>query len=338
MSTTAAVDLPAAAGTPAAPRRGLVLGAGGVLGFSWAVGALTALEHEYGFDCRDAEYIVGTSAGSITAALLGCGVSVEVMLRHQSGIPIPTDPVIEYDYDSDGSGRPLPPIPAPGIGSAGLLLRTALHPRRITPLAALSAVLPRGRASLEPVGQIVGDIAGDSEWTPHPATWVVAMDYATGRRVPFGRQGAPAAALPDAVMASCAIPGWYAPVLIGDRCYVDGGTCSSTSVDLLAGLGLDEIFVVAPMASFAYDRPRSVAGQFERRFRRIVTRRLRREAEKVQEAGTDVVMLGPGPEDLATIGPNLMDPRRRQQVLDTSLRTSAGSLRELSPSDVPSAV
>ena len=56
-------------------RRGLVLGAGGVLGFTWAVGALTAIEQEEGFDCRDVEMIVGTSAGSITAALLGCGTN-----------------------------------------------------------------------------------------------------------------------------------------------------------------------------------------------------------------------------------------------------------------------
>lgn len=134
-------------------------------------------------------------------------------------------------------------------------------------------------------------------------------------------------------MASCAIPGWYTPVTIDGRRYVDGGACSSTSLDLLAGLGLDEIFVVAPMASFAFDRPHSVAGQFERRFRRTVARRLMREAEKVREAGTDVIMLGPGPEDLAAIGPNLMDPRRRREVLETSLRTSVESLRGLAASE-----
>lgn len=314
-------------------RRGLVLGAGGVLGFSWAVGALTALEQEHGFDFREMDYLVGTSAGSITAALLGCGVSVESMLRHQSGIPVPTDPVIEYDYEADGGG-PLPPIPAPGLGSAALLVRTALHPFQVTPLAAMSAVAPRGRASLEPVRAIISGVAGDNPWTDHPSTWVVAMDYATGRRIPFGRPGAPDAALPDAVMASCAIPGWYAPVTIGGRRYVDGGACSSTSLDLLAGLGLDEVYVVAPMASFAPDRPWSVAARFERSFRRIVTGRLRREAEKVRESGTDVTMLAPGPEDLQAIGANLMDPRRRRRVLETSLRTSANSLRELGGGDL----
>ena len=51
------------------PRRGLVLGGGGVLGGTWAVGALVALEEQYGFAVSDAEIIVGTSAGSVLAAL-----------------------------------------------------------------------------------------------------------------------------------------------------------------------------------------------------------------------------------------------------------------------------
>ena len=43
------------------------------------------------------------------------------------------------------------------------------------------------------------------------ATWIVAVDYDSGRRVVFGRGGAPAVPLPDAVVASCSIPGWYRP-------------------------------------------------------------------------------------------------------------------------------
>ena len=59
-----------------ATRRGLVLGGGGVLGAAWMVGALQALEDEIGVDVREFEAFIGTSAGSILAALLGSGVSV----------------------------------------------------------------------------------------------------------------------------------------------------------------------------------------------------------------------------------------------------------------------
>ena len=75
----------------------------------------------------------------------------------------------------------------------------------------------------------------------------------------FGRAGRAGGRWPTAVMASCAIPGWYAPVSIDGRRYVDGGAWSSTNVDLLAGLGLDEVYVLAPMASFDLDRPTQLA-------------------------------------------------------------------------------
>jgi NTE family protein len=65
----------------------------------------------------------------------------------------------------------------------------------------------------------------------------------------------------------------------------------------------------------------------ERRWRRMLTRRVLAEAEAARATGTAVTLLGPGPEDLAAIGANLMDPRRRQAVLATALRTSAEALR-----------
>jgi NTE family protein len=56
-------------------RRGIVLGGGGVLGGTWAVGALCALEERLGIRANDADVIVGTSAGSVVASMLGCGVT-----------------------------------------------------------------------------------------------------------------------------------------------------------------------------------------------------------------------------------------------------------------------
>ena len=320
-------------------RRGLVLGAGGVLGFTWMVGALSALEQEEGFDVRSVEACIGTSAGSILAALLGCGVGVDAVLRHQHGIPLPTDPSIGWDYDRD-SGRTVPPRPGLGVGSPDLLLQVARHPLQVPPLAAASALLPRGRGTLQPVERMVAALAGGllagqddpadfhrPQWPVNPRVWVVAMDYGAGKRVAFGREGAPPARLSEAVTASCAIPGWYRPVTIAGRRYVDGGTCSPTSLDLMAGLGLDEVYVLAPMASFAYDRPRSPAARMERTWRRTVTRRVLGEAATVRESGTSVILLGPGPEDLRAMGANLMNHRRRTDVLATSLRTSPLALR-----------
>ena len=307
-------------------RTGVVLGAGGVLGAAWTIGALAALQETRGWDPREAEVLIGTSAGSVLAGFLGCGVGVDVLLDHQRGIVNAEAPDISYDPDKD-SGGALPPLPRPGIGSARGVISTALRPWKVTPMGALSAVLPQGRGSLDPVGTLIDAVCPRGAWAAHPQTWIVAMDYDSGRRVAFGRDGAPHAGLRDAVMSSCAIPGWYAPVHIGGRRYVDGGACSPTSLDLVAPLELDEVVVLSPMTSLEYDHPTTVAGRLERRFRRRSTKRVVSEMKKVSAAGTKVTFLGPNAEDLAGIGANLMDPRRREQVLETSLRTSAAALR-----------
>ena len=53
----------------------LVLGAGGVLGEAWMTGVLAGLEDATGFDLRECENFVGTSAGAIVAAQLVAGQS-----------------------------------------------------------------------------------------------------------------------------------------------------------------------------------------------------------------------------------------------------------------------
>jgi NTE family protein len=289
------------------------------------IGALSVCEERLDWDARDAEVIIGTSAGSIVGALLASGIGVTSLLNHQRGTPGPDDPVIEFDHDQ-ASGGALPPRPRWGIGSSALLARAALRPRRFPPLAAFSAILPHGRGTLASVGDLIDAVVPPGEWAPHPALWVITMDYDRGKRVAFGRPGAPPAPLDLAIMAACAIPGWYAPVVIGGRRYIDGGVCSPASLDLLAGWGLDEILVLAPMVSFEFDDPPTLVGRLERRFRRAVTKRLLREAAKVRRRGSKVTMLGPGRADLEAIGVNLMDPSRRRTVLETSIRTTAEAL------------
>jgi NTE family protein len=257
--------------------------------------------------------------------LLGSGIGVDTLVNHQRGVPGPGDPQVDFDPDT-ASGGPMPPRPQWRLGSTALLARAARNPRKMPPLAILSGLAPRGRGNLDGIGELIRAANPDHEWAPHPATWIVTMDYETGKRVAFGRPGAPKATLAEAVTASCSIPGWYAPTTIGGRRYVDGGTCSPTSLDLLDAFGLDEVIVLAPMVSFDYDEPQSVVGRLERRFRRAMTKRVLHEAGKVRRHGTTVTILGPGREDLEAIGVNLMDHTRRLAVFETSLRTSAAAL------------
>jgi NTE family protein len=314
-----------------ATRRGLVLGGGGVLGAAWMVGALQALQDETGVDVRDFDAFVGTSAGSILVALLGAGVSVADLVNHQRGDQFESGPLTGFHFDYDeATGGERPMRSRPGLGSRELLIRKARQLHQLPPTAVLSAFLPEGRGNLDAVGALISHVVPDG-WVAREGVTVVALDYDTGDRVAFGRPGAWPAALPEAVMASCAIPGWYQPVRIGDHRFIDGGAWSSTNLDLLAGQGLDEVFVLAPQVSFDADAPTQWATRLERQWRNRVTLRVLRETTTVHRFGTEVTILGPGREDLEAIGGNLMDLTRRPVVIETSLRTSAVALRDPDP-------
>jgi NTE family protein len=310
--------------TPARPRRALVLGGGGVLGGAWSIGALAALQEVRGIDPRECDVIVGTSAGSVLGALLAAGVSVEELRDHQYGHPLTSGPLAGYawDYESaTGGSRPsMPKLLGPG--SVRLIASSVRNIGRRPPTTLLSAFLPVGSGSLERVGHLIDAITPMDAWSPHPDLRIVAVDYHSGERVVFGTQDAPQASLASAVMASCAIPGWFEPTRINGHPYIDGGAWSATSVDVLVGTELDEVYVIAPMMSFDTDSPDNFFTKLERQWRHRVTRRCLDEAGLVEAEGAQVTVLGPGREDLEAMGGNIMETSRRLSVLETSLRTS----------------
>lgn len=301
-------------------RRGLVIGCGGVLGAAWSIAALANLREALGWDPREAEVLVGTSAGAVLVSLLGAGIGVDRLLAAQRD----EAPDCVWDHERD-SGHWLPPVPGLEFTAAGLLGRGLRG--EVSAFTALLGLLPRGRADMRPFVRLIDSLSPSGAWVLHPATWLVTVDASTGQRVAFGAPGAPAAALQQAVCASYAIPGWCPPVRIGGRTYLDGGIASPTSADLLSDAGLDEVVILAPMASRQPDTPRSPLARIERRVRRMMTRIVDAEARQLERAGTRVIRIEPVAEDLALIGFNMMDRRRRRQVFETALRTTAKTVQ-----------
>jgi NTE family protein len=205
----------------------------------------------------------------------------------------------------------------------------------VHPAVLASAFVPQGRSEHRTLRRYVQALVRDDpdRW-PGRDTWIVGVDYECGRRVVFGRPGSPTASLPDAVVASCSIPGWHRPTPIGDRRYVDGGVRSVASLDLLHTERLDEVYVLAPMASHETDRPWRPSWRAERMVRQVFAARLDRERRKVERTGTQVTVLTPGAADLAAIGVNLMDGRRRHEVLHTAQTTIPAALRRGVPAVV----
>lgn len=312
---------------------GLVLGAGGIQGGAWLTGGLDALAEHTGWDPTEADYVVGTSAGAMIGALSASGVPPWFMVAHSRGEV--------FDGVVDARGRPAadadraagarfelvrtwPPI---GPGSWRLALRTLARPGRFTPATVATGWIPRGIFSTGSLRDTIRRVV-PAGWSPHPNLRIVACDYATGRRVAFGRDGAPEADLADAVAASCAIPGIYHPVTIDGHRYVDGGIYSASNLDLLRADGLDLVICLNPTSTLHPLRAINPRDAFNIAFQRASGRRLGSEAKKLRAAGTEVVLIQPLHDDLHAMGPNLMSTRSRNRVIEVARRTVGEQLAE----------
>lgn len=297
----------------------LAIGCGGTMGGAWIIGALAAFERQTGFDPRSADIIQGTSAGAEIGMLLGAGYSVSdlvAMLRGRA-----PDRVLQQHFDA--APGPLPPRPSSIRPASPGLVRQ----RGVSAYTALAGLLPPGGEQAGWLRATARAVANDQGWVDHPGLRLVAMDYATGERVAFGAPHVRRPALWDAVSASWAVPGWVAPVIIDGRRFVDGGTASTASVDLLPE-SESEVVVVAPMASLGGERVPGLGGMVEAALRRPMSAALSREIAQLRARGRRVTLIDADADSLRTLGANFMARRRRagkiEQILsDADARVTA---------------
>lgn len=300
-------------------RVGLVLGAGGVVGQAYHAGVLAALEHDYGWDPRSAEVIVGTSAGSITGTLLRQGVPASELAAWTVRAPLSDEGrVLEEMF---GTGHPeLAPFRAidmvrrlPSLPHPSMVLNAVRRPCQFRPLAAAMSLLAPGPFD------IVEKLAalGDSETWPSGELWINAVRRKDCKHVVFGQDGAPTAPLHLAVAASCAVPGYFAPVRIGRHVYVDGGGHSPTSADLLRGRELDLVIVVSPMSGPAA-LPADVYGASRWHSGRLASR----EVKTLRDSGTPVIVFRPGHAEQEAMGNDFMSAARVDHIVQESFLAS----------------
>src|SRR5689334_22592450 len=122
------------------PRVALVLGGGGFVGGAWAAGALNALARETGWDPGTADYVLGTSAGSMLAALLTSSVPPWLMMEYGRLEGVPRLGVT-YASRFGAHFRPHWSFPRPVLGSPSLAWRSIREPWKYGP-AGIVAWLP----------------------------------------------------------------------------------------------------------------------------------------------------------------------------------------------------
>lgn len=298
----------------------LVLAGGGVLGEAWMSGVLAGLEDATGCDFRRTESLVGTSWGAVVAAALVAGQRPRrpppglgpLVLTAGDGARTPTT---EGAHAIGGSWREgavgaaaLSAVRWAGAAAAPLVPATlalgAVGGSAIR--AALLARAPGDDGSLSEVRDRVSASGARFDGRLR----VVAVDRASGGRVVFGAPGAPPAGVGEAVQASCSLPSIFAPVVIGDRQYVDGGVWSTTNLDIVPAGRDTEVLCLNPLASLDIVR----ASPFGL-LRAIAAGATALETLALRSRGARVRMLTPEGASARLMSPNLMDASIRGDVL-----------------------
>ncbi len=299
---------------------GLVLGAGGTVGDPWHCGVLSRLESETGWDPRDADLIVGTSAGAFTAISLRSGISAADRVARFRDEPVSpqaaeiysrvttefAEPAVERDW------RPL---------SVEMSAKALWPPWNLDPVRAALGAIPRGTRSGAASSKRMDELHPD-RWTKLP-TWIVAVRASDGRRIVFGRDDV-RGTIGQAAQASSAVPGVYVPARIGKTEYIDGGVHSATNADLTAMLGFDLVIISSAMTGGS-----GVLGRLTNPVRTWFNNKLTSEVNEVRRQGTAVVVVEPHPDTLEGL-PDDEGDRRRQAVrageiaVDRLLKTPTG--------------
>jgi len=216
--------------------RAFVLAGGGATGIAWEAGIIIGLR-DGGVDVREADTMIGTSAGSMVAAHLRIGTDEgNAFARIREGAPL------------SNYGRL-------GAADAARYVRAqlALDPRRgrsFIGRAALGASTTTEEEWIDAIGLgLVG-----KPW-PGGRLWVTAVDAVSGTSVVFDSDsGVP---LERAVAASCAVPGVFPAVEVGGRRYVDGGLRSVANADLAQGHKRVLVLAPYPVAPSVRDLPQA---------------------------------------------------------------------------------
>ncbi len=263
----------------------LVLGGGGVAGIAWELGVLDALAN-VGVDLRAADRIIGTSAGAAVGAQLRTGESLESLCARQL---VPANQSAELQVDSSLDAL-IEQFAACFDGAPD-----EIEVRRRLGGVALGAPTVEESARLA----VIESRLSSHEWSNHELL-VTAVDAFTGEFKVFDRNSG--VALVSAVAASCAVPGIWPPVTIGDSRFIDGGVRSGTNADLAEGC--DVIVIVTPFA-----------GGFGPT--------VEAEAAALREQGAIVEVIAADDGSTEAFGTNVLDPATRGPSLREGRRQGA---------------
>ena len=275
--------------------RALVLSGGGPVGIAWESGLVGGLAAA-GVDLSQADFIMGTSAGSFVGARLAMGTTPEQLaapfLAMDDAAPPPL-PSGASDTRPQAGGPPNMTRLMELMAGAQADGRSAEEVRVELGKFALEAKTVSEDEFIRSFGRALSELP-DGYW-PERGYACTAVDALDGSFHLWTRDSK--VDLKRAVASSCSVPGVYPPITIKGRRYIDGGMRSGTCADKASGY--EKVVVVAIRAA--------ATGPMAERAKE----RLDAEVKVLTDAGARVEVVYPDDASIAAFGANMMDARRR---------------------------
>lgn len=332
-------------------RRGksaLVLAGGGITGAVYEIGALQAIDDMLvDRTVNDFDIYVGTSAGSLVAAMLANKLSPrEMMLTIDDSHPevrsIQTDDIFQSNFQ-EIFGR-LARLPNTFWRTG----RTYLSHFREMTLADLlwefTELLPTGLYSGESLEHYIQEILTRPGCLNRfdfleKELYIVATDLDSGERTVFGKDGKEIVPISKAVAASSAVPLLYKPVRIYGKEYVDGGVRGTASIDLAIEAGANLVVCINPLvpldAKKLYQRDEHIGDEGIRSIVRQVIRvvmhsglRYHIKSLRKRYPDVDIILIEPRPDDQQMFLYDLMDYGSRLRVANHGFESVTVGLSE----------
>lgn len=291
--------------------KAVVLGGGGPVGVAWEIGLAAGLE-EGGVRLLDADYFVGTSAGSIVGAMLAYGRPTAELLATQHVITPGEAPAGTVDGAFDL---------APLIQQFIKLYTSDAPPQQLR--AEIGQFALHAKVAMTEDEWLAtfsrSEVVAMDAWPAKPYT-CTAVDAESGEFVTWSKESN--VPLARAIASSCCVPGIFPPITINGRRYIDGGMKSATNAEL--GAGYDRVIIVNVTGGM--ERAAAFPALAER-----AKKRMDAELAAITSKGGEVAMILPDDESRAAMGTNLMDFKRRGEIADSGARQGrleAARLRE----------
>ncbi len=241
----------------------LILAGGGIMGAAYEIGCLTALDRIFapGFSSRRFDTYIGISAGSVIAALVASRIQPAGLFR-----TISRNENSVFNWKRRDIYRP---------DWGGMLRSTLGFPKGILQLIQtyrrnqwdfslqelpylIQEQFPSGLFSLEPMQRYLCNAfqhegVCDNFQQIGTELYIPAYDLDNGNRVIFGTEQHQDLHICQAITASCAIPFFFEPYMVGGQAYLDGSSGEVAHLDIALERGAKLIVLINPRVPFHND-------------------------------------------------------------------------------------